>query len=79
MKTIIYDSNCKFCKKFLKWSQTKVNFLTLESAREKNARKILYNIGVKFVELNTIYFIDDEVFFVRSKAIFRILSYFPFP
>ncbi|MCS3530810.1 thiol-disulfide oxidoreductase DCC family protein [Chryseobacterium sp. JUb7] len=79
MKTIIYDSECKFCTRFSTWSQSKVSSIEILSVRSKESRKILREKGVKFVDLQTVYFIDHDEVLVRSRAVFRVFSNFRFP
>ena len=79
MKIIIYDSNCKFCTRFSQWCVEKNTDFKILSVREKPAKTLLREKGIKFIDLQTIYFLDNNQYFVRSKAIFRILSYFRFP
>lgn len=76
MKTIIYDAECKFCTRFSKWSQSKVKSLEILSVRSKDAKKILRDKEIKFINLQTIYFINDKNVYVRSKAIFEIFHNF---
>lgn len=77
--TIIYDSNCKFCTYFAAWCvQKNKNFLIL-SVRDVDAKLRLRNVGIKFIDLQTIYFIEEQNVFVRSKAIFKILGFINYP
>lgn len=79
MKVIIYDSECKFCTRFSKWSQSNVKTLEIISVRSKEARKLLRDKGIKFIDLQTIYFVNDNEVWVRSKAIFKIFTNFTSP
>ncbi len=79
MKTIIYDSECKFCIRFSSWSKSEVTSLEILSVRSKESRKILREKGVKFIDLQTVYFIDQDEVLVRSRAVFRIFSNFGLP
>lgn len=76
MKIIIYDAECKFCTRFSKWSQSKVTSLEILSVRSKDAKKILRDNEIKFIDLQTIYFVNDNNVYVRSKAIFKIFHNF---
>lgn len=49
------------------------------SVRESEAKLLLRNLGIKFIDLQTIYFIDGQNIFVRSRAIFGICSYLSYP
>ncbi|MEJ5048298.1 DCC1-like thiol-disulfide oxidoreductase family protein [Chryseobacterium culicis] len=79
MKVIIYDSECKFCTRFSKWSQSNIETLEIISVRSKEARKILRDKGIKFIDLQTIYYVNNNEVWVRSKAIFEILANFTSP
>lgn len=73
-RIIVYDANCKFCIHFANWCIKKQSNLTIFSVRDNQAKTLLRNVGIKFIDLQTIYFIDNEKVFVRSKAIFKILG-----
>jgi len=76
---IIYDGNCRFCLRFVQWC-TKINsiFKTL-SVREKEAKLLLKEKGLRFIDLQTIYFLEDDKILVRSKAIFAICRKLKYP
>lgn len=78
-KYIIYDEKCTFCIKFSQWSVRKnKNFIKLP-IRSKEARQILRERGIQFIDLNTIYFVDGKAALNRSKAVFKIFNNFNFP
>lgn len=77
--TILFDSNCKFCVHFANWCVNKRSSFKILSVRDIQAKALLRNVGVKFIDLQTIYFIQDENVFVRSKAIFKILEFVNYP
>lgn len=79
MLTIIYDSNCKFCTRFANWCIKKKNDFFIISVRDREAKELLRNRSVKFIDLQTIYFIENEKVLIRSKAVFRILSFVKYP
>lgn len=76
---IVYDGQCKFCTKFANWANNKNSALTILSVREPNAKMLLRERGVKFIDLQTIYCLQEEKVFVRSKAIFEILKLLKYP
>lgn len=76
---IIYDEKCTFCTKFSNWSKMQNTHFKILSIRSREAKSILRNRGVKFIDLHTIYFIDEKNVFNRSRAIFNIFSHFVFP
>ena len=78
-KSIIYDANCKFCTRFAHWCIKKQNEFTILSVRDIQAKTLLRNLGIKFIDLQTIYFIEEQNVFVRSIAIFKILSFVNYP
>ena len=79
MQYIIYDGYCTFCIRFANWANKKNNALHIISVREQVARILLKKNGISFVNLNTVYFIDETNVFIRSKAVFKIMSYLNYP
>lgn len=77
--TIIYDGNCKFCIRFVKWVYQKNNNLETISVRELHAKSLLRSKGIKFIDLQSIYFITHDKILVRSKAVLEILSLINYP
>lgn len=78
-KIIIYDANCKFCTRFAYWCTKKRNDFAILSVRDGEAKNILRNLGIKFIDLQTVHFIEKKTVFVRSKAILKILSNINYP
>ena len=79
---ILYDAKCDFCSKTVAYiiTQKKKNStLNAIPVQNKEARSILRNHGITFVDLNTIYFIDNKSVYTKSLAIFKILKYTNFP
>lgn len=70
--TIIYDSNCKFCVRFVSWAKSRNPDFVLLSNRDKDARLLLRSKGITFINLFTIYYVDSKVL-IKSKAVFEIL------
>lgn len=79
MKTIVYDNKCKFCTRFANWAIETNPILSILSIREKEAKELLRNLGIRFIDLQTIYFVDETKIYVRSKAIFKICKFFNYP
>ena len=79
LSTIIYDGKCKFCTKFANWSIKENPNLQIISVRDKAAKELLRTNDIKFIDLQTIYFIETSNVFVRSKAVFKILGYVNYP
>ena len=78
-KIIIYDANCKFCTSFANWCIKKQNEFSIIPVRERDAKEKLKSVGIQFIDLQTIYFIDGKNVDIRSRAIFKILSFVNFP
>lgn len=76
---IIYDDKCRFCTNFSEWCINKNSKFNILPVRSKEARQILRDKGIQFIDLQTIYFIDENKVFNRSKAIFNIFKNFSFP
>ncbi|MBC7412461.1 MAG: DUF393 domain-containing protein [Bacteroidia bacterium] len=80
-KYILYDGNCKFCTRTTQWllRYDKQNVLTVLAVQMPEARTILKQSGVQFVNLSTIYFIDNGQVHTKSVAAFNILRYLSKP
>jgi len=78
-RVIVYDGKCQFCTKFATWCNKKYPSFTIISVREASAKILLRERGIKFIDLQTIYFINEYNVFVRSKAIFEIFKTFNYP
>ncbi|VDH06578.1 thiol-disulfide oxidoreductase DCC family protein [Bergeyella zoohelcum] len=78
-KYIIYDKKCEFCTKFSNWNKVQNSHLKTIPIRSKEAKSILRERGLQFIDLQTIYFVDDKEVFNRSKAVFNIFSNFKYP
>lgn len=80
-KYILYDGKCNFCTRTTQWllRYDKQNVITALAVQMPDARTILRQSGVQFVNLNTIYFIDNGQVYTKSVAAFRILSYLSRP
>lgn len=78
-KYIIYDDKCEFCTKFSQWCVRKNHKFKTLPIRSKEARHILKQKGIQFIDLNTIHLVDGEYVFNRSKAVFQIFNNFNFP
>ena len=79
MKTIVDDNKCKFCTRFANWANKTNPVLNILPIREKEAKSILRNFGIKFIDLQTVYFVNETEILVRSKAIFKICRYCNYP
>ena len=78
---ILYDDNCNLCKasvRFLTKHDTKhrLSFVPLNSTESRVALK---NVGVNFVQKNTVYFIHQQKAYVKSSAVLKALSLLRFP
>lgn len=79
MPYILYDTNCKFCTHFAHWSVKKQKNFSIISIRDNQSKILLRRFGIKFIDLQTIYFIEEQNVFVRSKAVFKILGFLNYP
>lgn len=78
---ILFDGLCNFCnasvKFIIKYDKKKVfNFLALQT---QEARMLLRDRKENFVNLKTIYLIDNNRVYKRSRAIFKIFQQLPYP
>ncbi|WP_026315590.1 DCC1-like thiol-disulfide oxidoreductase family protein [Riemerella columbina] len=78
-KYIIYDEKCVFCTKFSMWSTQQNPSIIAISVRSRDAKSILREKGIRFIDLQTIYYLDHRGVFNRSKAVFQIFRCFKFP
>lgn len=76
---IIYDSKCKFCSKFANWCTLKNNIFQTIPVRDREAKTRLREVDVVFINLNTIYFINDKKVYTKSEAVFEIMKLISFP
>lgn len=78
-KYIIFDNKCKFCSRFSNWVHQSNHSISIIPVRDKEAKSLLRDLDVTFIDLQTIYFIDDKNVFVRSRAVFAICGYLNYP
>jgi len=76
---IIYDDQCRFCTRFAKWCEKKQPAFSTLRVRETEARVLLRRLGVQFVDLQTIYYIEADTKYTRSRSVFRILVFTGYP
>ncbi|HJW31445.1 MAG TPA: DCC1-like thiol-disulfide oxidoreductase family protein [Saprospiraceae bacterium] len=81
MKIIFYDGLCPMCngwvRRFIAWDRDKVfRFAALESDK---AKEILSPVFPDYLKEDTIIFYDDGKTYVRSDAIFHLMSHLRFP
>ena len=73
--TILYDSKCDFCLSFIalyeKYRRHSVTYAKFD-LRTKEARALLKSRQINFVNLNTIYLVDEKVS-IKSTAVLKIL------
>lgn len=78
-KYILYDAKCSFCSKIVRYVLIKSNVFTAIPVQNKEARSVLRMHNITFIDLNTIYFIDNKFVYTKSRAIFNIIRYTSFP
>jgi predicted DCC family thiol-disulfide oxidoreductase YuxK len=70
---IIFDNNCKFCTSFANWAKNKNSKFQTQPVRSKEARQLLKEKGIQFINLQTVYYIQEDVY-TKSKAVLKILN-----
>jgi predicted DCC family thiol-disulfide oxidoreductase YuxK len=78
---IIYDGNCSFCNCFVNFiagKDKKNNFRTMP-VQTKEARAILRTANEFFIDLQTIYLVNNGKALKRSTAVFNIFKRLPYP
>jgi len=78
---ILFDGVCNFCTAvadFIRKHDRK-NIFLLMPVQNKEARAILREHNITFVNLQTIYLVKNEAVYKRSTAIFKIFQLLPFP
>jgi len=73
---ILFDGVCNFCTAvadFIRKHDRK-NIFLLMPVQNKEARAILREHNITFVNLQTIYLVKNEAVYKRSTAIFKIFS-----
>jgi len=78
---ILYDDACNMCKASVEFlrkrdKHQRLQFLALNSV---DARKELKNVGVPFMQKNTVYFIHKNEAYIKSTAVLKALSLLPLP
>lgn len=78
---VLYDDACNMCKASVDFLRKRdkfhrIQFLPLDSV---DARKELKNVGVSFMQKNTVYFIHQQNAYIKSTAVLKALSILPFP
>lgn len=70
-----------FCTRTVNWflKKDKLKWLTAIPIQDFEGRLLLRERGIVFVNLNTIYFIDNNKVYTKAKAVFKILKYLSFP
>lgn len=76
---VIYDEKCTFCTKFASWISSKNDMLITLPVRGSLAKSKLKDKGVHFICLKTIYFIQNDVVYTKSLAIFNIFKNLNYP
>jgi predicted DCC family thiol-disulfide oxidoreductase YuxK len=81
MNFVLYDGDCNMCKASVEFLRKRdkyhrIQFMPLDSV---NARKELKNVGVPFMQKNTVYFIHQQKAYIKSTAVLKALSLLHFP
>jgi predicted DCC family thiol-disulfide oxidoreductase YuxK len=71
---VIYDDKCDFCQWFVNLMKHRINDFKSIPVRNEEAKQLLRDYGVKFIELNTIFIVKDKNIYNKSKAIFLMLQ-----
>jgi len=77
--TVLYDGECQFCNKWICFSKSKlqkneISFLPLNSSK---AITILEDY--KIVNQDSVVYIKDDVFYLKSRAVLKICRQLKFP
>lgn len=80
-RIILYDANCNLCKASVRFltkhdAKHRLSYIALDSAESRAALK---NVGVNFVQKNTVYLISDNTAYIKSTAVLKALSMLSFP
>src|SRR5688500_12983451 len=80
-RNVLYDGNCNICKEIVLVidKRDKKNIFTFNTIQSPEARAVLHERNERFIDLNTIYFVDGEQIYKRSRAVFGIFTYLPPP
>ena len=78
---ILFDDNCNLCNASVRFlskhdSKKRLSFVPLNSTESRAALK---NVGVNFVQKNTVYFISNNTAYIKSTAVLKALSLLRFP
>jgi len=78
---ILYDSKCDFCVWFIRLVDKKIKkdiHVGKYDLRTVEARQFLRQKNINFINLNTIYLIENEVY-VKSRAVLKIIRKMQMP
>jgi predicted DCC family thiol-disulfide oxidoreductase YuxK len=77
--TVLYDGDCQFCKKLVCFAQSKLkkNKLFFLAFGSIEALKIAKDFQIK--NQNSVVFIQDNVVFLKSRAVLKICKQLQFP
>ncbi len=81
MGYILFDDNCNLCKASVRFlaKHDKKNRLSYVPLNSQESRYALKNVGVNFVQKNTVYFIYNNKAYIKSTAVLKALSLLSFP
>ncbi len=81
MNIILFDDNCNLCKASVKFlaNHDKKNRLSYVPLNSQESRSVLKNVGVNFVQKNTVYFIYKNKAYIKSTAVLKAMSLLSFP
>ncbi len=75
---LLYDDQCQFCCSIARWAKAQNAAIEVSSVRSAESKELLKSHGINFIDLQTVYFVGDEVH-VRSRAAFQLLRHTRIP
>src|SRR4051812_29187915 len=78
---ILFDGVCNFCNAFVNFvrKHDKNNVFSFAPIQTKEARALLRKTNEIFINLQTVYLVENNVNYKRSRAVFRIFRKLPYP
>ena len=76
-KIVFYDGDCGFCLSACNFLnlRNKKKKLSFHSIKSKFSRDFFLKNNLNRIDCSTLYFYDDNQFYLRSRAIFQIFKY----
>lgn len=76
---VLYDGECQFCKKWVHFSQSKLQDETISFLPFNSVEAIKIEQEFQIKNQNSVVYIQDNIVFLKSRAILKICKHLQFP